>query len=246
MTDSPDARIAALQAELAAARADVQEFTYSVSHDLRADLRHILAYAQIVQEDAGPQLDTQTQSHLVTITDAARHMGALMDGLMEYSRMGTVPLQATAVQVRPLVQEICQSLQAQHPQRTVEWRIAEDFPDVLADAALLRQALQHVLANAVKFTQSRAQALVEVAWDAGPGPHCTLWVRDNGVGFNAAQKSKLFHVFQRLHRPREFEGVGMGLALTRKILERHASAVWADGEVDAGCSIHFTLPLATA
>lgn len=246
MIDPKDDRIAALQAELAAVRADVQEFAYTVSHDLRAQLRHILAYAEIVQEDAGPQLDAQAQSHLTTITGAARQMGVLMDGLMAYARLGTVPLQIVAQPVRPLVLEVCQALQASHPGRVLEWRIAEEFPDVLADAPLLRQAWTHMLANAVKFTRPRAQALIEVGWEAGADGVCVLYVRDNGVGFRADQQAKLFHVFQRLHSQREFEGIGMGLALTRKVVERHAGTVWAEGGVDAGCCIRFTLPLVSA
>lgn len=246
MTDPKDARIAALEAQLAAVRADVQEFTYTVSHDLRAQLRHILAYAEIVQEDAGPQLDAEIQSHLATITGAARQMGVLMDGLMAYARLGTAPLNAVAQPVRPLLLEVCQTLQASHPGRVLEWRIADDFPDVRADTDLLRQAWTHVLANALKFTRPRARALVEVGWESAPGQACVLYVRDNGVGFRADQQAKLFHVFQRLHSPRDFEGIGMGLALTRKVVERHAGTVWAQGDVDAGCCIRFTLPLVSA
>ena len=246
MTDPQDARIAALEAELAAVRADVQEFTYTASHDLRAQLRHILAYADIVQEDAGPQLDAQAQSHLATITSAARHMGVLMDGLMAYARLGTVPLNPVAQPVRPLLLEVCQALQASHPGRGLEWCIADDFPEVCADAELLRQVWTHVLANALKFTRPRAQALIEVGWEAGADGPCVLHVRDSGVGFRADQQAKLFHVFQRLHSPRDFEGIGMGLALTRKVVERHGGTVWAEGGVDAGCCIRFTLPLVSA
>lgn len=243
MTDAQDARIAALEAELAVVRADVQEFTYTVSHDLRAQLRHILAFAEIVQEDAAPLLDAQTQSHLGTITGAARQMGVLMDGLMAYSRLASAPVQPEALALSPLVQELCQSLQAQHPQRLLQWVVADDFPAVQADAALLRQTLQHLLDNAVKFTRPRAQAVVEVGWEPGPPGHCTVCVRDNGVGFNPAHKAKLFHVFQRLHSPHEFEGIGMGLALTRKMVERHGGTVRAEGALDAGCCVRFTLAL---
>lgn len=246
MTDPQDARIAALEAELAAVRADVQAFTYTVSHDLRAQLRHILAYADIVQEDAGPQLDAEARSHLATITGAARQMGVLMDGLMAYARLGTVPLNAVAQPVRPLLLEVCQALQASLPGRVLEWRIADDFPEVRADAELLRQVWTHVLANALKFTGGHTQALIEVGWEAGVDGACVLYVRDNGVGFRSDQQAKLFQVFQRLHSPRDFEGIGMGLALTRKVLERHGGRVWAEGAVDAGCCIRFTLPLVTA
>lgn len=244
MTDLLNERIAALEAELAAVRADMQDFTYTVSHDLRAQLRHILAFAQIVQEDVGPQLDAQAQAHLATITGAARQMGVLMDGLMEFSRLASAPLQAQAQTVRPMVLELCQALQAKHPGRLLEWRVADHFPEVLADGPLLRQALTHVLGNAVKFTRPRVPAVIEVRCDFRGDALCVLQVRDNGVGFNPGQKAKLFHVFQRLHSAREFDGIGMGLALTRRIVERHAGAVEADGDVDAGCTIRLTLPLA--
>jgi light-regulated signal transduction histidine kinase (bacteriophytochrome) len=242
------AEVAALQAELATVRGELKDFTYTVSHDLRADLRHILAFAEIVQEDAGPQLDAQVQGHLATITASARHMGVLMDGLMEYSRMGTVPLHVAPVQVGPMVAELCQALQAQHPQRVLEWRIADDFPDVRVDATQMRQAMAHLLGNAIKFTATRALATIEVGHHVdlseGVEPCCTFFVRDNGVGFNPAMQAKLFHVFQRLHSPREFAGIGMGLALTRKMVERHGGTVSAEGAVEGGCCIRMALPRA--
>jgi two-component system, OmpR family, sensor kinase len=234
MADS--AEIEALRNALAAARAELQDFTYTVSHDLRADLRHILAFAEIVQEDAGPQLDPEARSHLATITGAARHMGLLMDGLLAYSRLGAVDLRIEAVPVRPVVMEICAALQARYPQRVLQWRVADDLPTVQADAALLRQALEHVLGNAVKFTAARDVAVVAVEQDGA-----ALVVRDNGVGFNPAAQSKLFHVFGRLHSQREFDGIGMGLALTHKIVQRHGGTVSAQGELDGGCSVRIAL-----
>ena len=234
MADS--AEIEALRNALSAARAELQDFTYTVSHDLRADLRHILAFAEIVQEDAGPQLDAEARAHLATITGAARHMGALMDGLMAYSRLGSVDLRPGAVPIRPVVMEICAALQAQHPQRVLEWRVADDLPTVQADAALLRQALEHVLGNAVKFTAARDVAVISVAQDG-----TAVIVRDNGVGFNPAAQGKLFHVFGRLHSQREFDGIGMGLALTHKIIQRHGGTVSAQGELDGGCCVRIAL-----
>jgi light-regulated signal transduction histidine kinase (bacteriophytochrome) len=225
-----------LRAALAAARAELQDFVYTVSHDLRADLRHILAFADIVQEDAGPQLDAEARAHLATISGAARHMGVLMDGLMAYSRLGTVEVRLEAVPVRPVVVDICAALQARHPQRVLEWRVADDLPTVQADAALLRQALEHVLGNAVKFTAARDVAVIAVEYDGA-----VLAVRDNGVGFNPAAQDKLFHVFGRLHSQREFDGIGMGLALTHKIVQRHGGTVSAQGVVDGGCCVRIAL-----
>jgi light-regulated signal transduction histidine kinase (bacteriophytochrome) len=235
MPDSAD--IETLRAELAAARAELQDFTYTVSHDLRADLRHILAFAEIVQEDAGPQLDAEAQSHLATITGAARHMGVLMDGLMAYSRIGTVAVRLEPVPLRPMVLEICEALQTQHPQRSLEWRVAAELPVVQADATLVRQLLEHVLGNAVKFTSPRAVAVIDVENDGA-----ALVVRDNGVGFNPTMQSKLFHVFGRLHSQRDFDGIGMGLALSQKMLQRMGGSMSAEGVVDGGCCVRINLP----
>ena len=249
MPESQQAHIAALQAELQAMRAEMQDFTYTVSHDLRASLRHILAYAELVQEDAGDQMDAEVRAHLDTISSAARHMGVLMDGLMELSRLATVSMHCVPVELGSLVHEVCAVLRANQAERDIEWRIAQDFPLVQADGDLLRQALQHVMGNALKFTKPRPQAVVELGWEraADGAEHSasqqvTLFVRDNGVGFNPAMQAKLFRVFQRLHSPRQFEGVGIGLALTRKIVERHGGAVAAEGAVDGGCCVRLQLP----
>lgn len=245
MAPAPQDRIAALEAELAALRAEMQEFTYTVSHDLRAPLRHIVSYAQLVQEDAGPQLGTEVQGFLATITDSARHLGVLLDGLAALSRLGTVPLAVTAVSLQALVQDVAAQLAESNPGRSIDWRIASDLPPVQADAALLRQALEHVLGNAVKFTAPRAQAVVEIAAQPGEGDGLlTLQVRDNGVGYNPAMQAKLFQVFGRLHSAKQFDGIGLGLAMTRKIAQRLGGAVSAQGALDGGCCITLTLPVA--
>ena len=254
MTDALNERIARLEAEIEAVKREMQDLTYTVSHDLRADLRHILAFAEIVQEDYAQQLDAEGQSHLATITGAAKHMGKLMDGLLAYSRLGTVPLQPVALDLSPVVGDICSELAQRHSGLPLQWQVAQDLPTVLVDQALFRQALEYILDNAMKFSAQRSPACVEVGWereaaqDAAPTdpPMATLWVRDNGAGFNPEMTGKLFHVFARLHSQRDFEGIGMGLALTRKIVERHGGKVSAEGVVDAGCCIRVTVPLACA
>lgn len=249
MSESSEAHIAALQAELQAMRAEMQDFTYTVSHDLRASLRHILAYAELVQEDAGDQLNEEVRAHLDTISGAARNMGVLMDGLMELSRLSTVSMHAVPVELGSLVHEVCAVMRASQAERDIELRIAQDFPVVQADAELMRQAIKHLVGNAVKFTKPRTHAVIELGWEPTPptdeksdSTQVTLFVRDNGVGFNPAMQGKLFKVFQRLHSPRQFEGVGIGLALTRKIIERHGGAVAAEGAVDGGCCVRLQLP----
>ncbi len=251
MADAPDSETrnaevqAALQAELAAVRAEMQHFTYAVSHDLRAPLRHILSYAQLVQEDAGPQLSAEVQEFLTTITDSAHHMGALLDGLAALSRVGSAPLDVGPVSLQEFVQAQCQALAAQHPQRSVDWRIAGDLPVVRADAALLRQALAQVLSNALKFSASREPAVIEIsAVPAQSDAYVCLQVNDNGVGYNPALQEQLFKVFGRLHSSKQFEGIGMGLVLTRKMLERFGATVSIHGVLDGGCTVQLMLPLA--
>lgn len=251
MADAPDADTrnaqvqAALQAELAAVRAEMQHFSYAVSHDLRAPLRHILSYAQLVQEDAGPQLSAEVQEFLTTITDSARHMGVLLDGLATLSRVGSAPLDVGPVPLQELVQAECQAMAAQHPQRGVDWRIAGDLPLVQADAKLLRQALAEVLGNAFKFSASREPAMIEILTvPAQSDAFMCLQVSDNGVGFNPAQQDQLFKVFGRLHSSKQFEGIGMGLVLTRKMLERFGATVSIHAVLDGGCKVQLMLPRA--
>jgi len=237
-------RIAALEAEVTALRAEMHEFTYAVSHDLRAPLRHIISFAQLVQEDAGPQLDAEVLGFLDTIGDSARHMGLLLDGLLALHRVGSVPLDMCAVPLQALVSEVCAELRVQHAQRLVEWRVANGLPVVQADPNLLRQALQHVLGNAVKFTAVQEHAIINIETLLHAEANgMTLQVRDNGAGFNPALQGQLFRVFGRLHTAKQFEGIGMGLVLTRKILQRLGGAVEVQAPEGGGCCVRLSLSL---
>jgi len=233
-----------LQHELGLARAELQDFTYSVSHDLRASLRHVNAYVQIIKEDLADQNHQSLTSHLDTVSQAAKQMGKQIDGLMELSRLTQLELQLSTVDVGLLVQDAQVTLMQALGERKVEWQLAPDFPPLQCDAALLHQVLTHLLSNALKFTGTRDVAQIKVAWRMSDTGQCIVTVTDNGVGFNPQYTAKLFHAFQRLHGVREFEGLGMGLALTRKIVERHGGTVSATGVVDVGCSVSLSLPLA--
>ena len=237
MSLTPQQRIAELEAELAAQRSEMQDFTYTVSHDLRASLRHIISYAHLVQEDAGPQLDAEVRGFLDTITDSAKHMGVLMDGLMELSRLGTVQAHAEVLSLQDTVQAAVDALTAQHPMRMVQWRVAADLPLVQGDAALAALAVRHVLDNAVKFTAHVAEATVDVSAHTDATGRICLLIQDNGAGYNPAMQDKLFHPFQRLHTNKQFPGIGMGLALTRKIMQRMGGSVTAQGQADVGCTV---------
>lgn len=233
-----------LERALTQARAELQDFTYSVSHDLRASLRHVTAFTQLAQEELAAQPESPALSHLTRVTQAAKQMGRQIDGLMELSRLSGVALQWSAVDLGEIVRPLCAELAQATGGRSVDWRLSPSWPVVRADAALLRQALGHLLSNALKFSATRAQAEISLEWQPAAPGHCTLVVADNGVGFNPQYQAKLFQAFQRLHSPREFEGLGMGLALTRKIAERLGGSVSAQGAVDAGCRVSLTLALA--
>lgn len=286
---------AQLKRQLGLVTAELESFTYSVSHDLRASLRHISAFVEIVNEDWGAaggsglsgSLHSEITSHLATVAHAACHMTLMIDALMELSRLGRVELNLNRVEVRPLIDEVRAALQteakaesspaqAKSPQgglnagegKPIQWRIADDFPPLHVDPVLVRQILQHLISNAIKFARpaaGRPPAEIEIGWrwppvDAGDGVPgqgtlCELFIRDNGVGFNPKFGDKLFGVFQRLHSASEFEGIGMGLALSRKIVERHGGSISAvsplssPSEVPAqtagGCELRFTLPVAS-
>lgn len=241
-TESAAARIAALQAELAAVRAEMQSFTYAVSHDLRAPLRHIVSFAQLIEEDAAPQLNDEVRGFLATITDSARDMGVLLDGLAALARVGTAPVELVSVSLQDILEPICSELSAQASQRAIDWRIDQDLPRVLADATLLRQALSQVLGNALKFSAPRECAVIEVrAAPADEAGFVVLSIQDNGVGYNPAQQAQLFKVFGRLHSSKQFGGKGMGLVLTQKMLGRFGAAVSTQGVVDGGCCVRLSL-----
>lgn len=247
MSDARDHRIAALEAELAALRAEMQDYTYTVSHDLRAPLRHILSYAQLTQEEAGPALGEEVGGFLQTISDSAQHLASLLDGLTELSRLSTAPLQWETVHLAQLVPNVWADVAQRHPARQPQWDIAQPLPEVLVDAALLRRALHCLLDNALKFSTQREVPTITIRAElltVADMPMVALTIQDNGAGFNPAMQERLFKPFQRLHTTRQFPGIGMGLALTRKIAQRLNGTVTLEGVLDAGCQARLVLPAA--
>ena len=249
--EPPAQRIERLERELRLARAELDDFTRAVSHDLRAPLRHLRAYAQILREDlSGPQLELALP-HLDRISEAARLMGQQIDGLMRLAQIGQAPFQSVPVDVGALAQAVYTALRrepgpdaADGPgARLVDWQVAPDIPSLPADAALLREALTQLLANALKFTRPRSQASISLTGRQELG-QCVLTLADNGVGFNPAYQTRLFQPFSRLHSTKAFEGLGLGLAITRKIIERHGGHIEASGLPDGGCRVSVRLPLA--
>lgn len=233
-----------LRAELQAARAALGDFAYVVSHDLRAQLRHINAYTGLLREELGDFLDDETTFYLDTVSNAGKQMGRQIDGLMAWALLDRADLQTMVIDTAALVEEVRQALAGEAAGRSVQWRVAPDLPSLDGDGALLRQLFTHLLSNALKFTRPRETAVIEigVAPAAGGAGQAAIFVRDNGVGYNPAHQDKLFHVFQRLHSTGQFDGLGLGLALSRKIVERHGGRIAIEGGPDAGCCVTLTLP----
>lgn len=239
-----EARVAARTTELQTVVAELEAFSYSVSHDLRAPLRHITGFAELLSQDAGPRLDAQGRKYIATIVGAAQRMAQLIDSLLSFSRMSRSTFAARRVKLAELVAQARQEVMAQANagDRRIEWRIGP-LPDVDGDPAMLRQVFINLLSNAVKYTGRCPEAVIEVGTVPGPPHEVVVFVRDNGAGFDMQYADKLFGVFQRLHRAGEFDGTGIGLANVKRIVTRHGGRVWADARVDEGATFFVSLPL---
>ena len=228
-----------VNAQLEASVKELEAFTYSVSHDLRAPLRHISGFSKILTEDFGSNLPPEAQHHLQRIQEGTGRMGALVDDLLNLARVGRRDLSMRITGLNSLVQEIISELKPELENRNIEWKVA-DLPYVECDAGLMKQVLQNLIANAVKFTRPRAQAVIEVGQHEENGVP-VIFVRDNGVGFSMKYADKLFCVFPRLHRPEDFEGTGVGLATVQRIIQKHGGRIWAEAELQKGATFYFTL-----
>jgi PAS domain S-box-containing protein len=228
-------------AEATAANQELEAFSYSVSHDLRAPIRHINGFVDMLQRHLGTNLDDAARRHLQTIARASRHMGQLIDDLLAFSRTGRAELLKARVSLGSLAREVIEGLAAETDGRSVEWKV-DGLPDVTGDPALLRVVLTNLLGNAVKYTRPRDRAIIEIGPAAGAAGEVVMFVRDNGVGFEPQYADKLFGVFQRLHRSEQFEGTGIGLATVRRIVHRHGGRVWAEASVDRGATFYVALP----
>lgn len=226
--------------ELEAANKELEAFSYSVSHDLRAPLRHIEGFVEILHSTKNDELDEESQHHLRTIAESARQMSRLIDDLLAFSRTARAEVHKTGVDLDALVRSCIQDMAHEIGDRKIEWQI-DKLPEVQADAPLLRQVYVNLLANALKYTRPRPSPRIEVGAQTSKN-ELVLYVKDNGVGFDMRYAHKLFGVFQRLHRASEFEGTGIGLANVRRIIARHGGRTWAEGEIDKGAAFYFSLP----
>ena len=239
LNDELEQRVIQRTAQLEAANKELEAFTYSVSHDLRAPLRHISGFSRILTEEFAASLPPEAQHHLQRIDEGTRRMGLLVDDLLNLARVGRRDLSLQVTGFQSVVEEVIGSLKADVADRRVEWKIG-DLPYVDCDPALIKQVFQNLLSNALKFTRPRARAVIEVGREDRDGAS-VVYVRDNGVGFSMKYADKLFGVFQRLHRPEDFEGTGVGLATVQRIIQKHGGRIWAEAELDKGATFYFTI-----
>jgi PAS domain S-box-containing protein len=227
--------------ELEASNKELEAFAYSTSHDLRAPLRHMVGYTELLQKHAASILDDKSRRYVSMVQESAKRMGTLIDDLLEFSRIGRTEAQNTLVSLGPLVREVMGEVERETEGRHIEWRVGE-LPIVHGDRSMLRLALNNLVSNAVKFTRTRPDARIEIGSHDGDRGDVVVYVRDNGVGFDMKYVNKLFGVFQRLHRPEAFEGTGIGLATVQRIAHRHGGRVWAEAVEDAGATFYFSTP----
>lgn len=234
-------RVVDRASELEAANVALAAFSYSVSHDLRSPLRHVMGYVQLLQKDAGTSLSPSSLAHLKKISEAVARMGTLIDDLLSFSRLGVAAMHMAGVSLEDLVAEAMLDFHEETEARHIAWTIGP-LPTVWCDRSLLRLALVNLFSNAVKFTSGRQSATIEVGTRPGDDAETVVFVRDNGAGFDPRYVDKLFGVFQRLHSTAEFEGTGIGLANVKRIVERHRGRTWAEGTVNGGATFYFSLP----
>ena len=239
LNDQLEARVLERTAALQVVNHELEAFTYSVSHDLRAPLRHISGFSRILLEDFAPALPAEAQHHLQRIAQGAARMGKLIDELLNLARIGRHSLTIQPAVLSSIVRDVLALLEPEIAGRNVEWKIA-DLPVLECDPTLVRQVFQNLLHNALKYSRPRSPAVIEIGQTEKHG-QSVIFVRDNGVGFSMKYADKLFGVFQRLHRAEEFEGTGVGLATVQRIVHKHGGRVWAEAEIDRGATFYFTL-----
>lgn len=235
-------RVAERTQQLVAANKDLDVFSHMVSHDLRAPLRHISSFVGLLEEQLGQLNDPIARQYLNSITKASKRMSRMIEGLLEYARLGRVAIEAQPVPLTPLLEGLIAHLKQESQGRTIEWVVEDDLPVVRGDAMLLAQAFGNLLNNSVKYTRPRDKAHIEIGWKVNPVGGRTFFVHDNGVGFDLEKAHNLFVMFQRQHHSMDFEGTGTGLALSQRIIERHGGRIWAESAPGEGCTFYFTLP----
>jgi signal transduction histidine kinase len=226
-------------AQLNAANADLESFSYSVSHDLRAPLRHISAFSQILTEDYGSKMDAEAKQHLERIQNGVKNMSRLVDDLLKMAQIGRKELVCVTTDLNSLLKDVIADLQPECGGRQIDWRIGE-LSSAECDPGLIKQVFANLISNALKYSRRREIAVIEVGQIDEEGTP-VIFIKDNGAGFDERYADKLFGVFQRLHRAEDFEGTGVGLSTVQRIIKRHGGEIRAKGEVDKGATFSFSL-----
>jgi len=240
LNEDLERRVLERTADLTAANQELETFSYSVSHDLRAPLRHIDGFTGLLAKHLDSSLDEAGRRYLAKISGSARQMGELIDDLLTFSHIGRTELKSARLDLSGLVQEVLRLLEPETAGREIEW-IMSELPEAQGDPPLLRLVFQNLIGNALKYTRPRPQARIEIGVTR-EGAELIFSIRDNGVGFDMRYVDRLFGVFQRLHSGAEFEGTGIGLANVKRIVQRHGGRVWAEGAVGEGACFYFSLP----
>ena len=227
--------------DLSATNKELEAFAYSISHDLRAPLRHMVGFTELLQKNSSSLLDEKGRRYMMMILESAKRMGILIDDLLAFSRIGRAETRETMVSLDQLVKEVQNEVSSETEGRNVTWKIGP-LPDLYGDRSMLKQVLVNLISNAVKFTRTRQQPEIEIGCTEKRKEGVVVFIRDNGVGFDMKYVNKLFGVFQRLHRTDEFEGTGIGLATVQRIVHRHGGQVWAEAQVGSGATFYLSLP----
>ncbi len=241
LNEQLDHRVRQRTSELECANHELEAFAYSVSHDLRAPLRHINGFLNLLRKTALPALSKDEQHYLDQVADSAWQMDRLIDDLLLFSRMGQAEMRQEQVDLQQVAHDAIAQLEPETKGRVIQWKEGK-LAVVRADASMLRQVFANLLSNAVKYTKPRNPAEIEIGASPSPGNEIVVFVRDNGVGFDMRYADKLFGVFQRLHPREQFEGTGIGLANVRRIILRHGGRTWAEGKPEVGATFYFSLP----
>jgi len=237
-----DLRVRERTAQLEAANRELEAFSYTIAHDLRAPLRHMNGFLGLLHRRLEHGLDDKSRHYMDVISESAVSMGRLIDDFLAFSRMGRLEMSGMKVDLTALVNEVIREHEHDTDGRAVNWRISR-LPVVTGDPVMLKLVVSNLISNALKFTKTRRQAEIEIGCLSSAEKEATVFIKDNGVGFEMEFSDKLFGVFQRLHRVEEFEGNGIGLANVRRIISRHGGRTWAEGRVDHGATVYFSLPL---